>query len=105
MTDTAKQRKEERDHNRAVRHVFGGEAPFNADSHCVNCGYPTVKHIRHCPSCGFYYDRAAALEKTDTAQHTPGPWTLGKGLVRIRTEDSSATLVAECYTTQNRNRT
>ena len=34
------------------------------------------------------------------AKHTPGPWTRGKGKVRVRTEDG--TLVAECYTTQNR---
>lgn len=33
------------------------------------------------------------------AQHTPGPWTLGKGTVRVRTE--SKTLICECYTTGN----
>ena len=32
-------------------------------------------------------------------KHTPGPWTLGKGKYRVRTEDG--TLVAECYTTGN----
>jgi len=32
-------------------------------------------------------------------QHTKLPWTLGKGAVRLRTEDG--TLVAECYTTGN----
>ena len=36
------------------------------------------------------------------SKHTPGPWTLGKGTVRVRTEENEqghTRLVAECYTT------
>jgi hypothetical protein len=35
-------------------------------------------------------------------KYTPGPWTLGKGTVRVRTEEDEqgrTKLIAECYTT------
>ena len=38
------------------------------------------------------------------SKHTPAPWTLGKGKVRVRTEknnDGISELIAECYTTGN----
>jgi hypothetical protein len=38
------------------------------------------------------------------SKHTPAPWTLGKGKVRVRTEknnDGRSKLIAECYTTGN----
>lgn len=41
------------------------------------------------------------------SKHTPGPWTLGNGEVRIRTEKNEqgrSILVAECYTTGNAGR-
>jgi len=31
-------------------------------------------------------------------------WTLGKGTVRVRVDDDSNTLIAECYTTHNGHR-
>lgn len=46
-------------------------------------------------------------ETEPTTKHTPGPWTLGNGEVRIRTEKNEqgrSILVAECYTTGNAGR-